>query len=290
MNQYQHDQDIIQPNMGPVRPPVNLPNPNQQNSGQPVNHSWNSQQSMMMQQQPMTNAAPIQRTTSQNNYPNSPSINQFQANNNPETPSPGFLDPNRVNLPGHIGSPMNPPHQSNSNNNNNNNNPSQIQQNEQALKEKAEKDAKFLQAQADQKIFLNKTRFETELEFVQCLANPQYVHFLAQRGYFKQEKIINYINYLDYWRRPEYCRHLRYPQCLAMLELLKYNSFREAISNQACAKFIEDQMILQWQFYNRKRDRIMAKAVTESREKLKNLQRKVDSETQEQDKKDGMKK
>jgi len=28
-------------------------------------------------------------------------------------------------------------------------------------------------------------RFQVELEFVQCLANPNYLNFLAQRGYFK---------------------------------------------------------------------------------------------------------
>ena len=59
--------------------------------------------------------------------------------------------------------------------------------------------------------------------------------------------MINYIEYLNYWRQPEYSRHLRYPQCLATLELLKYESFREAIANQSCARFIEDQLILNWQ-------------------------------------------
>lgn len=28
-------------------------------------------------------------------------------------------------------------------------------------------------------------RFQVELEFVQCLSNPNYLNFLAQRGYFK---------------------------------------------------------------------------------------------------------
>nr|CAD7205949.1 unnamed protein product [Timema douglasi] len=30
-------------------------------------------------------------------------------------------------------------------------------------------------------------RFQVELEFVQCLANPNYLNFLAQRGYFKDQ-------------------------------------------------------------------------------------------------------
>merc|ERR1712226_766948 len=101
-----------------------------------------------------------------------------------------------------------------------------------------------------------KNRFTIELEFIQCLANPHYLHFLAQRGYFNDDSMVNYLKYLNYWRRPEYARHLRYPQCLYMLELLQNASFREAISNQQCAKFIEDQILLHWQYYNRKRGKI----------------------------------
>merc|ERR1711988_236899 len=102
-----------------------------------------------------------------------------------------------------------------------------------------------------------KNRFTIELEFIQCLANPHYLHFLAQRGYFNDDSMVNYLKYLNYWRKPEYARHLRYPQCLYMLELLQNSSFREAISNQQCAKFIEDQILLQWQYYIRKRQKIV---------------------------------
>ena len=31
----------------------------------------------------------------------------------------------------------------------------------------------------------DRVRFQVELEFVQCLANPHYLNFLAQKGYFK---------------------------------------------------------------------------------------------------------
>ena len=40
-----------------------------------------------------------------------------------------------------------------------------------------------------------------------------YLHFLAQNGYFKEDSMIKYLDYLNYWRKPEYARHLRYPQC-----------------------------------------------------------------------------
>ncbi len=47
-----------------------------------------------------------------------------------------------------------------------------------------------------------RVRFQTELEFVQCLGNPNYLHFLAQRGYFKEPNFINYLSYLQYWKVP----------------------------------------------------------------------------------------
>ena len=98
-----------------------------------------------------------------------------------------------------------------------------------------------------------KTRFQTELEFVQCLANPNYLNFLAQRGVFKDQNLINYLKYLQYWKKPEYAKYLKYPQCLHMLELLQYEHFRKELVNAPCAKFIDDQQLLAWQHYQRKR-------------------------------------
>ncbi|PIO68306.1 SOH1 protein [Teladorsagia circumcincta] len=71
-------------------------------------------------------------------------------------------------------------------------------------------------------------RFEIECEFVQALANPHYVN----------------------------CRALKYPQCLHILECLQCNNFREALTSGANAKFIEDQQVLQWLYYLRKRQRL----------------------------------
>ncbi|KAK3033216.1 hypothetical protein RJ639_033096 [Escallonia herrerae] len=41
-------------------------------------------------------------------------------------------------------------------------------------------------------------RFLLELEFVQCLANPTYIHYLAQNRYFEDEAFIGYLKYLMY--------------------------------------------------------------------------------------------
>uniref|UniRef100_A0A8V1ALD2 Mediator of RNA polymerase II transcription subunit 31 n=3 Tax=Neognathae TaxID=8825 RepID=A0A8V1ALD2_CHICK len=102
----------------------------------------------------------------------------------------------------------------------------------------------------------NRLRFQLELEFVQCLANPNYLNFLAQRGYFKDKAFVNYLKYLLYWKEPEYAKYLKYPQCLHMLELLQYEHFRKELVNAQCAKFIDEQQILHWQHYSRKRMRL----------------------------------
>uniref|UniRef100_A0A914WHZ8 DNA ligase n=1 Tax=Plectus sambesii TaxID=2011161 RepID=A0A914WHZ8_9BILA len=81
-----------------------------------------------------------------------------------------------------------------------------------------------------------KHRFQVECEFVQALANPHYLNFLAQRGYFKADYFINYLKYLLYWKRPEYARALKYPQCLFFLDLLQEAEFREAMASTANAK------------------------------------------------------
>ncbi|GAA5961369.1 hypothetical protein JCM21900_006682 [Sporobolomyces salmonicolor] len=83
----------------------------------------------------------------------------------------------------------------------------------------------------------NRARFETELEFVQCLANPFYLQHLAQQDLFSSEPFLNYLQYLLYFRGPQYSRFLQYPQALHHLELLtapgeKGSSFRKALKEQ----------------------------------------------------------
>ncbi|XP_055638496.1 mediator of RNA polymerase II transcription subunit 31 isoform X2 [Toxorhynchites rutilus septentrionalis] len=107
-----------------------------------------------------------------------------------------------------------------------------------------------------------KLRFQVELEFVQCLANPNYLHFLAQRGFFKDNAFINYLKYLLYWKEPEYAKYLKYPMCLYFLDLLQYEHFRREIVNAQCCKFIDDQAILLWQHYTRRRTRLTSLGTT----------------------------
>ncbi|KAH1011711.1 mediator of RNA polymerase II transcription subunit 31 isoform X2 [Dendroctonus ponderosae] len=105
-------------------------------------------------------------------------------------------------------------------------------------------------------------RFQVELEFVQCLGNPNYLNFLAQRGYFKDPTFIHYLKYLIYWKEPDYAKYLKYPMCLYFLDLLQYEHFRRELVNAQCTKFIDDQQILLWQHYTRRRSRLMTTAAS----------------------------
>ncbi len=60
----------------------------------------------------------------------------------------------------------------------------------------------------DEEIVRNRKRFELELEFVQALANPFYLHSLAQQGILYQPAFINYLKYLLYWKEKDYARFI----------------------------------------------------------------------------------
>lgn len=48
--------------------------------------------------------------------------------------------------------------------------------------------------------------------------------------------------------------------CLYFLDLLQYEHFRREIVNSQCVKFIDDQAILLWQHYTRRRMKLLAAA------------------------------
>ncbi|KAK1829502.1 mediator of RNA polymerase II transcription subunit 31 [Podospora conica] len=74
------------------------------------------------------------------------------------------------------------------------------------------------------------TRFELELEFVQSLANPQYLNHLASRKLLTNPSFVAYLDYLQYWSRPPYLKYLTYPgPTLKNLQLLQEERFRQDI-------------------------------------------------------------
>ncbi|KAF9959781.1 hypothetical protein BGZ72_008812 [Mortierella alpina] len=91
-------------------------------------------------------------------------------------------------------------------------------------------------------------RFQIELEFVQCLASPWYLHYLAQQQYFTQDAFVRYLDYLQYFRKPEYAKFIIYPHCLHFLSLLQHKSFRDQLAKQDTATFVHERQYYHWQY------------------------------------------
>ncbi|PNW75290.1 hypothetical protein CHLRE_12g520850v5 [Chlamydomonas reinhardtii] len=81
-------------------------------------------------------------------------------------------------------------------------------------------------------------RFALELEFLQCLANPLYINWLATKQYFDNPAFLNYLKYLQYWKQPAYAVHITYPHCLFFLDLVQDADFRNAIKDFSYAEHI----------------------------------------------------
>lgn len=96
-------------------------------------------------------------------------------------------------------------------------------------------------------------RFLLELEFVQCLANPTYIHYLAQNRYFEDEAFIGYLKYLQYWQRPEYIKFIMYPHCLFFLDLLQNANFRNAMAHPGNKELAHRQQFFFWKNYRNNR-------------------------------------
>lgn len=95
-------------------------------------------------------------------------------------------------------------------------------------------------------------RFLVELEFVQALANPHYISWLASEGYLRDAKFVRYIDYLQYWKAPQYTKFLVYPHCLRFLDLLQHEEVRTYLSNdQSYALLLADQQYYHWLYRRR---------------------------------------
>lgn len=104
---------------------------------------------------------------------------------------------------------------------------------------------------------LPNNRFELELEFVQALASPAYIHFLAtsrtengDSGVILQDPaFVDFLKYLrDTWTRPEYSRFLSYPHALYFLDLLiETPAALKEWTLPAYRNFCHQQQFLTWQ-------------------------------------------
>uniref|UniRef100_A0A6B2LR96 Mediator of RNA polymerase II transcription subunit 31 n=1 Tax=Arcella intermedia TaxID=1963864 RepID=A0A6B2LR96_9EUKA len=94
-----------------------------------------------------------------------------------------------------------------------------------------------------------------DLEFVQALANPEYLKFLAhEKNYMEEKEFIDYLKYLTYWHKPEYTRFIMYPHCLHILELLQNEDFRKALKHPVFIEMISNQQFYHWKHYVKRRN------------------------------------
>jgi mediator of RNA polymerase II transcription subunit 31 len=80
--------------------------------------------------------------------------------------------------------------------------------------------------------WLDETRFRRELEFLSCLANPEYLQYLSDNRYFEDERFVRYLDYLQYWHTPPYRKYILFPHCLHFLQLLQESEFRKAFQSE----------------------------------------------------------
>ncbi|CEM00042.1 unnamed protein product [Vitrella brassicaformis CCMP3155] len=92
----------------------------------------------------------------------------------------------------------------------------------------------------------NSLRFQQELEFVQMLADPRYLHYLAEKRYFREAAFVNFLAYLQYWRTPPYLKYIQYPHCLQVLSWLQDTEFRASLENETAINALTDAQALSW--------------------------------------------
>lgn len=115
----------------------------------------------------------------------------------------------------------------------------------------------------------NRTRFETDLEFVQCLANPFYLQTLAQQSILSSPAFLGYLEYLQYFKQPRYARFIQYPQCLHHLELcVKSESFREAIRHDTTVGELAREQTEHWRTWREELESYPATAATAPSQRL----------------------
>ncbi|KAJ6497816.1 SOH1-domain-containing protein [Mycena sanguinolenta] len=100
-------------------------------------------------------------------------------------------------------------------------------------------------AESDPKA-INRARFELELEFVQALANPYYLHSLAQQNILDQPAFINFLEYLLYFKEKDYARFIHYPHALHHLELLQRPQFRADIRQDEYRDMLNQKQFDHW--------------------------------------------
>lgn len=111
--------------------------------------------------------------------------------------------------------------------------------------------------------------FYAQLEFIQSLASPAYLHYLATSGVLNQKEFLDFLRYLRYWKQPQYAKYITYPHCLYFLDLLvppdsdddatasdnlatstsdSGETFRREMAQVQFRNFVHEQQFYSWQF------------------------------------------
>ena len=89
-------------------------------------------------------------------------------------------------------------------------------------------------------------RFMQDLEFVQCLANPFYLKYLSNMGYFDDDNFVNYLKYLLYFKKAEYLKYITFERCIMFLELLQYKEFRQKFKENGYENRLDFFLYNEW--------------------------------------------
>ena len=78
------------------------------------------------------------------------------------------------------------------------------------------------------------------MEFLQMLADPEYLYALNMRGYFFDEKFMEYLKGLAYLLQWEYIKLMRFPEGVWNLKTILGEGFVESTKRpEAFARFLE---------------------------------------------------
>ena len=109
--------------------------------------------------------------------------------------------------------------------------------------------------EADETVKLPENRFELELEFVQSLASPAYLHYLASMSNDEGQSLLldpqfkAFLSYLQKtWSQPEYSIYITYPHSLYFLDLLINNdAVCRELAQVSFRNFCHQQQFYAWQ-------------------------------------------
>eukprot|EP00457_Paulinella_chromatophora_P010931 gb/GEZN01011050.1/.p1 GENE.gb/GEZN01011050.1/~~gb/GEZN01011050.1/.p1 ORF type:complete len:157 (+),score=28.06 gb/GEZN01011050.1/:217-687(+) len=92
-------------------------------------------------------------------------------------------------------------------------------------------------------------RFSLELEFVEMLASPWFLQALAQQKHFDDPAFINYLHYLQYWKKPPYLKYIRHAHALYFLELVLKPEFCKQLLHPEYVNMIHTNQYWHWHSY-----------------------------------------